>query len=127
LYNIFHPSDPIVNEINFSFNIKIVSNLKINNFQLRKAYRLEPLIIKHYSTKSPIEIQKSSDPSAKISYKELNEKRSAINLATNVDSKMSKNSSNFQENKFMSKNLMNLTIVLNLLILNQKRKRKIEN
>ena len=61
-----------------------------------KAYRLEPLIIKHYTSKSPIEIQKSSDISNKGSYKELNEKRTAINL-NNSDSKIvtSKTACNF--------------------------------
>lgn len=54
LFNIFHPSDPI-------------------------AYRLEPLVLKHYATKSPVEIIKSSDPGfSKFSYKELNAKRTPI-------------------------------------------------
>jgi phospholipase DDHD1 len=70
LYNIFHPSDPI-------------------------AYRVEPLIIKHYTNKSPLEIQKS-DVAPKISYKELNEKRTAFNLSNeagyaNKNSKSSRN------------------------------------
>ncbi len=70
LYNIFHPSDPI-------------------------AYRVEPLIIKHYTNKSPLEIQKS-DVAPKISYKELNEKRTAFNLSNeagyaNKNSKGSRN------------------------------------
>jgi hypothetical protein len=51
LFNIFHPSDAV-------------------------AYRLEPLILKHYATKSPIEIQKNGD----VCYKELNKKRSALNV-----------------------------------------------
>ncbi|RNA34157.1 Phospholipase [Brachionus plicatilis] len=54
LFNIFHPSDPI-------------------------AYRLEPLVLKHYATKSPVEIMRSSDPGClKLSYKELNAKRNPI-------------------------------------------------
>lgn len=54
LFNIFHPSDPI-------------------------AYRLEPLVLKHYATKSPVEIIKSSDTGfSKLSYKELNGKRNPI-------------------------------------------------
>ncbi len=69
LFNIFHPSDPI-------------------------AYRLEPLILKHYSTKAPVDLQKQADTVTKITYKELNEKRSALN----VDLKsvlFPKNKSNF--------------------------------
>jgi hypothetical protein len=59
LFNIFHPSDPV-------------------------AYRLEPLILKHYATKSALEIQKTSEAtilkSGKVSYRELNEKRIALNV-----------------------------------------------
>jgi hypothetical protein len=43
------------------------------------------LVLKNYATKAPLEIQKSSDSAtAKISYKEMNEKRSAL---LNVDLK----------------------------------------
>lgn len=64
LFNIFHPSDPI-------------------------AYRLEPLVLKHYATKSPVEIIKSSDPSfSKFSYKELNGKRNPI--STDLKSALTK-------------------------------------
>lgn len=62
LYNIFHPSDPI-------------------------AYRIEPLIIKNYSIKSPLEILKS-DVMPKVTYRELNEKR-AISNATSQESNKS--------------------------------------
>lgn len=38
-------------------------------------------MLKHYATKSALEIQKASDPnSCKVSYKEINEKRSALNI-----------------------------------------------
>lgn len=68
LYNIFHPSDPI-------------------------AYRIEPLIIKHYSTKSPIEIIKSDTaPKYLVSYKDLNERRSAFDtVISNPNRNLSKN------------------------------------
>ncbi|CAF0849369.1 unnamed protein product [Brachionus calyciflorus] len=73
LFNIFHPSDPI-------------------------AYRLEPLVLKHYATKSPIEILKSSDlNSLKVSYKELNERRSALNI--DLKSVLSKASSGKKKDK----------------------------
>ena len=58
LFNIFHPSDPI-------------------------AYRLEPLILKNYSTKTPFEIQKSSE-FVKASQKNQPEKRAPIE---NIDLK----------------------------------------
>lgn len=73
LFNIFHPSDPI-------------------------AYRLEPLVLKHYATKSPVEILKSSDPNCiKISYKELNEKRMALN--TDLKSALTKMPSGKKKDK----------------------------
>ncbi len=55
-------------------------------FVLKKAYRLEPLILKHYATKSPIEVQKTPVP-----YKEMNEKRSALNI--DLKSALSKSAS----------------------------------
>jgi hypothetical protein len=48
--------------------------------KLKKAYRLEPLILKHYSTKAPVDLQKAADSVTKITYKELNEKRAALNV-----------------------------------------------
>ncbi len=54
LFNIYHPSDPI-------------------------AYRLEPLILKNYSTKAPLEIQKSSE-FIKTSQKEQTDKRAPLKI-----------------------------------------------
>jgi hypothetical protein len=63
-----------------------------NHNQLKKAYRLEPLLLKHYATKSPLEIQKATEPYTKYSYKEMNEKRSALDI--DLKSTLSKNQSN---------------------------------
>ncbi|BHF73220.1 Phospholipase ddhd1 [Sparganum proliferum] len=48
IYNVFHPSDPV-------------------------AYRLEPLILKHYSDISPVEVYRCSD-AAKVNYQEVHTK-----------------------------------------------------
>lgn len=55
LFNIFHPWDPV-------------------------AYRLEPLILKHYTSKTPIEMARASDVAKKGFQKELYEKRSALDV-----------------------------------------------
>ena len=54
LFNIYHPSDPI-------------------------AYRLEPLVLKNYSTKAPLEIQKSSE-FTKSAQKEQTDKRAPLKI-----------------------------------------------
>jgi phospholipase DDHD1 len=64
LFNLFHPSDAI-------------------------AYRLEPLILKHYSTISPIEVHRASDSSSAkhIPYKEMKSKAlktSNVEMASNI-------------------------------------------
>jgi hypothetical protein len=36
--------------------------------------------LKHYSTKAPIDLQKAADHATKTTYKDLNEKRTALNV-----------------------------------------------
>ena len=55
LFNVFHPSDPV-------------------------AYRLEPLVLKNYSTKAPLEIQKASDFTKQTALKEQSDKRAPLNV-----------------------------------------------
>ena len=55
LFNIFHPSDPI-------------------------AYRLEPLILKNYSTKAPMEIPKSSEFTKATLKDNQTDKRAPLNV-----------------------------------------------
>lgn len=73
VYNIFHPSDPI-------------------------AYRFEPLIIKHYSLKSPLDIFKS-DVLPKVTYRELNEKRATSTLTSQESVKSTTSSKSGKNNK----------------------------
>lgn len=64
--------------------IRILSDEIRANFLLQ-AYRLEPLILKHYTSKSPIEMMRASDVAKKGFQKDLNEKR----LVLDVDLKSS--------------------------------------
>lgn len=84
LFNLFHPYDAIVCDLNLKKKFLFL----LNYILILKAYRLEPLILKHYSTIMPIEVHNSSDSTnAKhVPYEEMKNKaiKSDVELAGTV-------------------------------------------
>lgn len=75
-----------------SYFLKYFKLINQKTLKKTKAYRLEPLILKHYTSKTPVEIQRASDVAKKGFLKDWDEKRNVQDV--DLKSALSKPSSN---------------------------------